>query len=129
MGLDNGIVVRKGKGRNPRVKDYWDGIDAGDDIEVAYWRKCWGIRDEILEVLGADIDGGGDYKLDLDKMRDVITVLKKFTKRDYWNENADSIWEFDEFKSNQRRIIRNLIRVYRWMKKEPDLEVYFYDSY
>lgn len=129
MGLDNGIVVRNGKGRNLRVKDYWDGIDAGNDIEVAYWRKCWGIRDEILEVLGADIDGGGDYKLDLDKMRDVITVLKKFTKRDYWNENADSIWEFDEFKSNQRRIIRNLIRILKWMKKEPDLEVYFYDSY
>lgn len=129
MGLDNGIVVRNGKNKNKRIKDIWEGIDSGNDIEVAYWRKCWGIRDQILTVLGENLEGEGEYILSAFDLKYIIKLLKEFTNRSYWNQYADSIWEFDEFKHNQKSIIRNLKKVYRWMKQDPDLEVYFYDSY
>ena len=129
MGLDNGIVVRNGKNKNKRIKDIWEGIDSGSDIEVAYWRKCWGIRDQILTVLNENLEGEGEYILSALDLKYIIKLLKEFTNRSYWNQYADSIWEFDEFKHNQKSIIRNLKKVYRWMKQDPDLEVYFYDSY
>lgn len=75
------------------------------------------------------MEGEGDYKLSLNELKYVIKLLKEFTKRGYWDEYADSIWTFDEFKDNQRRIVKNLIKVYREMKKDPNIEVYFYDSY
>ena len=129
IGLDNGIIVRNAKNKYKGIKDFWDGIDAGNDIVVAYWRKCWGIRDQILTVLNEDLEGGRDYKLGLDELEYVIKLLKEFTKREYWDEYADSIWTFDEFKNNQKQIIKNLKRLYREMNKYPNIVVYFYDSY
>ena len=32
MGLDNGIVVRNAKNKYKGIKDFWDGIDARNDI-------------------------------------------------------------------------------------------------
>ena len=129
IGLDNGIIVRNAKNKYKGIKDFWGGIDAGNDIEVAYWRKCWGIRNQILTVLNKDLEGGGDYRLGLVELKYVIKLLKEFTIREYWNEYADSIWTFDEFKNNQKQIIKNLKKLYREMKKDPNIEVYFYDSY
>lgn len=129
MGLDNGIVVRNAKNKYKGIKYFWEDIYTGNDIEVAYWRKCWGIRNQILTVLNENLGGGGNYKLGLDELKYVIKLLKAFTKREYWDEYADSIWTFDEFKDQQKRIIRNLKKLYREMKKDPNIEVYFYDSY
>ena len=129
MGLDNGIVVRNAKNKYKGRKDFWDCIETENGIEVAYWRKCWGIRNQILTVLNKDLEGGGDYRLGLDELKYVIKLLKNFTIREYWNEYADSIWTFDEFKNNQKQIIKNLKKLYREMKKDPNIEVYFYDSY
>ena len=37
MGLDNGLVIRK---RNQKVSK-----------EIAYWRKCWNVRRDILDII------------------------------------------------------------------------------
>ena len=129
MGLDNGIIVHNAKNKYKGIKDFWKDIDSRDDIEVAYWRKCWGIRNQILTVLNKDLEGGEDYKLNAIELKFVIKLLKEFTKRGYWDEYADSIWEYDEFKDQQKRIIKNLKKIQREMKKDPNIEVYFYDSY
>ena len=81
MGLDNGIVVRNAKGKYKGLEDFWNGMDFGNDIEVAYWRKCWGIRNQILTVLNKDLEGGGDYRLDAVELECIIKLLKEFTKR------------------------------------------------
>lgn len=129
MGLDNGIIVRNAKNKYKGIKDFWEDIDSGGSIQVAYWRKCWGIRNQILTVLNKDLEGGRDYKLDALELEFVIKLLKEFTKREYWDKYANSIWEFDEFKDQQKRIIKNLKKLQREMKKDPNIEVYFYDSY
>jgi hypothetical protein len=131
MGLDNGITVRGIKGRVPHyIKDYWANIDTEDEMELAYWRKCWGIRNQILAVLGMN-DYSYEKQLDVIDLEVVIELLKCFTKRGYWDEYADSIWTFDEFKDNQKQIIRNLKWLRKYMKRHPkvNVEVKFYDSY
>jgi len=35
-------------------------------------------------------------------------VLKKFAEKKYWEDNADSIWEYDEFKDSQKQNIKQL---------------------
>lgn len=96
---------------------------------MAYWRKCWGIRDEILETIGEDLRGGDNYLISREQLKKVINVLKKFTDKEYWEKNADSIWEYDEFKDNQKQNIRQLRWIYGYMKWHPDVQLFFYDSY
>ena len=129
IGLDNGFYVRGVKKLPRKIYDGWKGIETDGDIELAYWRKCWGIRDEILWTLGADHQGGGDYLVSREKLKEIIEVLKKFTNKEYWEDNADSIWEYDEFKDNQKQNIKQLRWIYGYMKWHPDVQLFFYDSY
>lgn len=112
-----------------KIYDGWKGIETNGDVELAYWRKCWGIRNEILWTLGVDCQGGGDYIVSREKLKEIIEVLKKFTNKEYWEDNADSIWEYDEFKDNQKQNIKQLRWIYRYMKWHPDVRLFFYDSY
>ena len=133
IGLDNGIVVRK-KDRSSKielpsfVKDRWD-FSETDQVEIAYWRKCWGIRDRILDVLGGENDTG-HYNITQSQLLEIISKLKKFLHQDYWEDYAESIWEYDEFIENQVEILINLSWLSWFMIQEGnDIEVYFYDSY
>jgi len=125
MGLDNGIYIKKA-GQDEKVKlperySFW-----GD--EIAYWRKCWGIREAILEVL-AENEEEYIYHISRPQLKRIIEALKLFNNKAYWDEYADSIWTFEEFKHSRRKILRNLKWLYRYMYFDPSLEVYFYDSY
>ena len=130
MGLDNGFYAKGIKKLPRKIHDGWQGIETADgDIELAYWRKCWGIRTEILWTLGEKFPGGGTYLVSREKLKEVIEVLKKFTEKEYWENNADSIWEYDEFKDNQKQNIKQLRWIYTYMKWHPDVQLFFYDSY
>ena len=108
-------------------------------VEVAYWRKCWGIRDAIVNKLHLPIESedyklnakfeNGDYKLNVEDIAAIIKILKPFFSEDYWNEYADSIWEFNEYFDNMLQIMINLKWLQMYMKINPDIEVVFYDSY
>ena len=133
IGLDNGIVVRK-KDHSSKielpsfVKDRWD-FSETDQVEIAYWRKCWVIRDRILDVLGGENDTG-HYNITQPRLLEIINKLKKFLHQDYWEDYAESIWEYDEFIENQVEILINLSWLSWFMIQEGnDIEVYFYDSY
>ena len=133
IGLDNGIVIRK-KDHSSKielpsfVKDRWD-FSETDQVEIAYWRKCWGIRDRILDVLGGENDTG-HYNITQPQLLEIINKLKKFLHQDYWEDYAESIWEYDEFIENQVEILINLSWLSWFMIQEGnDIEVYFYDSY
>lgn len=107
--------------------DMADYLDDGE-IEPVYWRKCWGLRGVVLSVLHM---GQEEYQKDIDPddIPALIRGLKPFLSRDYWDENADSIWEYDEY---FERFYKNIIFL-EWFKEyykeHPDLKVYFYDSY
>lgn len=128
MGLDNGIILNASPDKydvNKLIK-----LDKTYDLktEVCYWRKCWGIRNAIVDKFHFDREGG-EHKLDAEDIPVVIKILFSFYGKEEWEESADSIWEWDEFKDTLRQQILNLTWLYDHMLANPECEVYFYDSY
>ena len=134
MGLDNGIILKlKDKELPedfPTKLDNWDleQVTEKGELEVAYWRKCWGIRAAIIGVLHMSPD---EYRhsVEIEDIPAIRRELYKFLHPDYWQENAESIWEYDEYIENMLDIVLNLKWLENYMKKHPDVTAYFYDSY
>lgn len=128
MGLDNGIILRD---VNPKelVVNKLINLDNLEDTsaEICYWRKCWGIRNAIVEKL--HFNDNEESKLDVEDIPVIIKILFDFYGQTEWEEDADSIWEWDEFKDTLRQQIFNLIWLYDYMLAHSDAEVIFYDSY
>ena len=59
----------------------------------------------------------------------LIRVLKPYLSREYWDEYADSIWEYDEQFENTYKVLLRLEWLKDYLKKNPDVKCYFYDSY
>ena len=130
MGLDNGVIAKKtGVESVDKILTRLGTYEYGDGIEIAYWRKCWNVRDAIGNALGSFYDNG-QTDINRDEVLAIIKELKKFNKKNWepygWN---GSIWEWSEIKHQHRGCIRRLRRLARLMKKYPVIEVYFYDSY
>ena len=98
-------------------------------VEICYWRKCWGIRNEIvlhLKKCNPDIEYA--YKTPLDELDGICDIINKFTKEYYYNMYARSIWDWDEMVDKLKLQITRL----EWCKellKEDKIELEFYDSY
>ena len=128
MGLDNGVVVKHIKREDLPIIIRSGVTEYGDEVEVCYWRKCWGLRNAFIHTLflASDPDEW-EFKLsinDVDFLRDLIKGY--ILNPDSWN---DSIWEFSEVKHSLKRQWWRLTVLRYWMKFHPDKEVYFYDSY
>lgn len=128
MGLDNGIILRD---VNPKelVVNKLINLDNLEDTsaEICYWRKCWGIRNAIVGKL--HFNDNEESKLDAEDIPVIIKILFDFYGQTEWEEDADSIWEWDEFKDTLRQQIFNLMWLYDYMLEHSDAEVIFYDSY
>ena len=128
MGLDNGIWVRRIDGLPKRVIKAVSIYDYKDELEVAYWRKCWQVRRLIYEAINMPAENDSIVKL---SREDVLAIIKTLTKniKQKWYEYGSPYWEWDEYKINHKHNIKRLKRLARLMKKYPDLIVEFYDSY
>ena len=128
MGLDNGIILRD---INPKelVVNKLINLDNLEDTsaEICYWRKCWGIRNAIVGKL--HFNDNEESKLDIEDIPVIIKILFDFYGQTEWEEDADSIWEWDEFKDILRQQIFNLMWLYDYMLEHSNAEVIFYDSY
>lgn len=127
MGLDNGIIITKGvKRKNIPSFVHFDNY-IKPTIELCYWRKCWGIRGMILQKLhGRDSD---HTDLNVEDIPVIIKILKYFCSEKHWEEEADSIWEYKDFKDILIDQIINLSWLYDYWQQHPNLKCYFYDSY
>jgi hypothetical protein len=98
---------------------------------IAYWRKCWGIRGAILYVLDPQNKKSDQarHPIELEDIPAIIRALKPFLSKDYWENEAESIWEYEEYFDNMYEILIKL----EWLKQNWNnlqiKEVYFYDSY
>ena len=104
--------------------DYDDG-----GIEIAYYRKAWGLRNMILGVLHMPIDCYS-MNVDAEDLRAILRNMVPFFKQDYWEDEGDSIWTFDEafpFTLLQQTI--NLKWLCSYMEEHPEVTCDFYDSY
>lgn len=131
MGLDNGIRIRnipKDYKIPSFVNYHLDKDEPEIEIEIAYWRKCWGIRNDIMAKLHAKDE---DYKipLDVEDIPAIERILIKYLSKEYWDDNADSIWEFEEQIEKNIGILVNLYWLESFMIECPEAEVYFYDSF
>lgn len=128
MGLDNGFICKNIK--RDEIPSYvrlpWDCRD--EDVEIAYFRKCWGIRGEILRLLHVK-DDEYEIPVEAEDIIPIVKILMKYLDREYYDENADSIWEYDEYKENIQHSIINLMWLRVYMEAHPDVTCYFYDSY
>lgn len=135
MGLDNGIQIKRNTSTNsiPELKQFELAYDNKHqfDFEICYWRKCYNIRNMIMDVIESARDNDNSDILTTTDIEKIIHGLQSFNSAN-WQENGGSIWEWDDeeypYSEKIQRDIENLKNLQTLMEKY-DLEVYFYDSY
>ena len=135
MGLDNGICVKK----NALTQlinlnnTFIDSNDNSNEIDITYWRKCWGLRNDIMEYLTTKHSVNDDYysfNLEVEDIKQIIEILISWYDKKKWNSESQSIWTWKEIKGNLLNSIRNLSYLLGKMEDYPNgFIVYFYDSY
>lgn len=131
MGLDNGFEVKNIKKNDVPdwVKLPWNWGDNRECQEIAYFRKYWGIRGEILTKLHCRENNNSVTQVDTEDIIPLIKILMRYLDKEYYEDNANSIWEYNEAKDNIQRSIINLIWLKSYMEIHPEVECYFYDSW
>lgn len=131
MGLDNGIVLRNIKREDVptwvKLPLGWD--NRSEHQDVVYFRKYWGIRGEILAKLHVSKLNDSVIPVDAEDVIPIAKILMKYLDKEYYDDNADSIWEYSEAHDHIQESIVNLMWLKTYMESHPDAEVYFYDSY
>lgn len=142
MGLDNGITLTtrtKLDLNDWEIKpdyitvefDEWGTEDSnkGYVYNICYWRKCWNVRSDILEILDAGRERG-IYRIEtvsqVLRIREALVNYLLYPER--W---GDSIWSMDEMAPHLAQDIMNLGWLVDYMKehKGEKFVIEFYDSY
>lgn len=127
MGLDNGIVVRATennmvlKALAPYKKDWCD------EFEICYWRKCWNIRNDILNMLGKRFSEEWRHELTELDVDGILSILDSYTEEN-WDESGGSIWEYAEMAESLAEQ-KNALLLLKRLMCEHGVSAYFYDSY
>lgn len=137
MGLDSGCFVKSNRRKItrdmlPSEINYPFEKDYNDFVEIFYHRKDWGLRNKILNVLTIDNENEekGYYLIDTpSKIFEIIKIITYFMNKEKWEEDGDSIWDYDEILPILQRDIINLAIIAAFMKNNPDIYLVFYDSY
>lgn len=131
MGLDNGLICKNIKREDAPawVKPTLGWEENCSGCELVYFRKHWGIRGEILDKLHCMEDNDSETPVDAEDILPIVKILMKYLDREYYDDNARSIWEYDEAYDNIHASIINLIWLKMHMETHPEVECYFYDSY
>ena len=130
MGLDNGIYIKGYKKKPFYVKD--DLYDQSNQIDLAYWRKYWGLRNDIINIIYENYYGNDSEVLlsenQIKKIRILIMEIT-FSKKRYL-ESCSGYWDYNIY--SVLRGIRQMINLTwaaRQVRKNPEVEVFWYDSY
>ena len=130
MGLDNGIYIKGYRKKPFYVKD--DLYDQSNQIDLAYWRKYWGLRNDIINIIYENYYGNDSEVLlsenQIKKIRILIMEIT-FSKKRYL-ESCNGYWDYNIY--SVLRGIRQMINLTwaaRQVRKNPEVEVFWYDSY
>lgn len=72
------------------------------------------------------------YKFEMDRPGQVLAMIEltaSWLDRERWENEGNSIWEYDEIRKVLIRDISNLAIIYGFMLENPDVYLEFYDSY
>jgi len=139
MGLDNGIILETNKPIRyfPWFTDFeliTEECTPGKYVyDLAYWRKCWGLRECIFQVTGTPIDSSKyEYDFQKQEIKQVIKLLLEVNNKRDW-EDMSNLWDYQDNNIDKMLFsqIGTLMWVYEWMDKRPQdiIRCYFYDSY
>ena len=133
MGLDNGIIVRSNRraitrDMLPEELEYPFNRDYDpEEVEILYWRKNWGLRNVVVNTFP---DDDYDYLIETpQQVFELIKIIISFMNKEKWEEDGDSIWDYDEILPILQQNIINLAIIAAFMKNNPDVYLVFYDSY
>lgn len=131
MGLDNGCVCKNINRKDipTWVKLPWGWDEKRKDQTLIYFRKHWGIRGEILAKLHCIEVNDSHTTVDAEDIIPIVKILMKYLDKEYYEDNANSIWEYEEAYDHIQQSIMNLMWLKMYMESHPDVECYFYDSY
>lgn len=138
MGLDNGFYVKSNKRQLTR-EDLPAGIiypfdkDYGDSApEIIYHRKDWGWRTDIMNSFGWRTSPLEDWLFNIETPNDVLKLIEitaSWLDKERWENEGNSIWEYEEVRPTLIQDIANLAIIYGFMLQNPDVYLEFYDSY
>lgn len=114
----------------PSIIKYPFEKDYGDNVEIVYWRKNWGLRYGVLDILGKRFED--EYKYEIDKpetVESIIELIAIFLDPEKWENDGQSIWSADKARPGLIRDIINLAAIQIFMEENPDVYLEFYDSY
>lgn len=141
MGLDNGIILNCSDKYNTQVLNYIFHTEPSNKVkEICYWRKCHGLRNDIVAYLKAVYPNKENYytvylnAIDIFNIRQIIINWQNKTK---WNSYGKSIWSYKEIKKSLKADVEKLTFLLGMLEFIDscnlndcgDLELYFYDSY
>ena len=146
MGLDNGIVVRTKEQSKvfSWVQEKTSGAtepievpgEYGYEYDIAYWRKCYGIRSFILSVYRRNhpddkTKNKYSYNLTTDDIKEIQWFLHHCAiSEQFYNDQVNSIWEYKDLRSTLEQQVRSLeILLQEMLKQNNDIKIIFYDSY
>ena len=138
MGLDNGILVRKDCVTNKiaqKLLSRYINNFFPNYYEIAYWRKCWNIRRELIDILDFDDStlNDCDYPITSKNQIDqIISYLKSLNEETWCNDGSswgDSIWEWEEIEDCIKEQIKALKTLKFAMFFDKNIRAFFYDSY
>lgn len=164
MGLDNGILLRTRKrfevlekvGIKYKVENtlvFYDPeteneVETPTDLiyeyEVAYWRKCWNIREIVADATGKKFEDSGDTYLNRAEIDEIIKGLNAKNSPEIWNRDCqygDTIWDAEEMHITRRddrnsniyydmRKLAALALVLKELEEDENSYIcWFYDSY
>lgn len=133
MGLDDGLSAKRNKAfeRNyewfKKFEEPYT-IKYGYDVDICYWRKCYNIRNKIFDSNMPIYDGGISEILSIEDIDTLVEILASFTKQN-WDDGMGSIWSWEEIQPHLCEQCAALMELHDLMMSDPDIEVYFYDSY
>lgn len=134
MGLDNGVSIKRDEAFE-RHYDYFKRYDSDwcmeehYDIDICYWRKCYNVRAAIFDRLDKVYDNDYSELLDVNDIGAIIEVLASFNNEEDWEDSPGSIWTWDEIRPRLVEQCAALSELMDLMRDDPEIKVYFYDSY
>ncbi len=133
MGLDNSIAVHSNcrkitRSMLPEGLVYPWNEELEEGVEILYWRKNWGLRNAVLNYF--DDDEKYEYTIETSQqVFDLIRIIVSFMDENKWEDEGDSIWEYNEILPTLQQNIINLAIIASFMRNNPDVYLIFYDSY
>ena len=135
MGLDNGIFVRSNRRTItrdilPEELEYPFNRDYCQEVEILYWRKNWGLRNIVVNTFPNEDENNYRYLIETpQQVFELIKIIVSFMNKEKWEEDGDSIWDYNEILPILQQNVINLAIIAAFMKNNPDVYLEFYDSY